>query len=64
MLDYDFQEKRREFEDVELYSEELSNYNASSYVMPLHEFIYQPIVIDILHNGATFQVIYGIKCAH
>eukprot|EP00250_Pteridium_aquilinum_P016142 c22961_g1_i2 orf=838-2220(-) len=33
-----------------------SNYDASSYVMPLHEFIHQPMVVDILHNGATFQV--------
>ncbi|MCO5577704.1 hypothetical protein L7F22_031536 [Adiantum nelumboides] len=33
-----------------------SNYDASSFVMPLHEFIHQPMVVDILHNGATFQV--------
>ncbi|KAI5073307.1 hypothetical protein GOP47_0011320 [Adiantum capillus-veneris] len=33
-----------------------SNYDASSFVMPLHEFIHQPMVVDIVHNGATFQV--------
>lgn len=25
--------------------------------MPLHEFIDDPVVHDIVHNGATFQVI-------
>lgn len=33
-----------------------SNYDASAFVMPLHEFIRQPMVVDILHNGATFQI--------
>lgn len=33
-----------------------SNYDASSFVMPLHKFIHEPMVIDVLHNGATFQV--------
>jgi hypothetical protein len=53
------QEKSREFEGIRADSEEFSNYNASDYVMPLHEFIYQPVVIDILHNGGTFQVSFG-----
>lgn len=35
---------------------DIATYNASAYVMPLHEFIYQPIVTDLVHNGATFQV--------
>eukprot|EP00249_Psilotum_nudum_P024961 c29333_g1_i5 orf=454-1470(-) len=31
-------------------------YDVPSVVMPLHEFIHQPIVADLVHNGATFQV--------
>lgn len=33
-----------------------SNYDAGSFVMPLHEFIHKPLVVDVVHNGATFQV--------
>lgn len=31
-------------------------YNMEEIVMPLHEYIYDPIARDIVHNGATFQV--------
>nr|GMD27434.1 protein-tyrosine sulfotransferase isoform X1 [Ipomoea batatas] len=31
-------------------------YNVEEMVMPLHEFINDPIVLDLVHNGATFQV--------
>ncbi|XP_048325003.2 protein-tyrosine sulfotransferase isoform X2 [Ziziphus jujuba] len=31
-------------------------YNMEEIVMPLHEYIYDPISLDIVHNGATFQV--------
>eukprot|EP00249_Psilotum_nudum_P024960 c29333_g1_i4 orf=454-2049(-) len=31
-------------------------YDFPSTVIPLHEFIHQPIVADLVHNGATFQV--------
>ncbi|KAF3454987.1 hypothetical protein FNV43_RR05435 [Rhamnella rubrinervis] len=31
-------------------------YNMEEMVMPLHEYIYDPIARDIVHNGATFQV--------
>lgn len=31
-------------------------YNMEEIVMPLHEYIYDPIALDIVHNGATFQV--------
>ncbi|XP_068663444.1 protein-tyrosine sulfotransferase-like [Aristolochia californica] len=32
------------------------SYNMEDIVMPLHEFINDPIAHDIIHNGATFQV--------
>lgn len=28
--------------------------------MPLHEFIDEPIAHEIIHNGATFQVILNL----
>ncbi|KAK1398426.1 Sulfotransferase [Heracleum sosnowskyi] len=31
-------------------------YNAEDFVMPLIEYIHHPIALDIIHNGATFQV--------
>ncbi|GAB2285112.1 hypothetical protein Dimus_019566 [Dionaea muscipula] len=31
-------------------------YNMRGMAMPLHEFIYDPLVLDIVHNGATFQI--------
>lgn len=36
----------------------LSNqsYNMKDIVMPLLEYIHNPIAQDIIHNGATFQV--------
>lgn len=38
-------------------TEEFSNpYDMEDMVMPLHEFINDPIAHDIIHNGATFQV--------
>lgn len=39
-------------------------YNVEEIAMPLHEFINDPIVWDLVHNGATFQVLdctlYGL----
>lgn len=32
-------------------------YNMEEVVMPLHEYIYDPVACDIVHNGATFQVL-------
>lgn len=32
------------------------SYDMESVVMPLHEYINDPIAKDIIHNGATFQV--------
>ncbi|PWA99758.1 heparan sulfate 6-sulfotransferase/Protein-tyrosine sulfotransferase [Artemisia annua] len=32
------------------------SYNMKEIVMPLHEFINHPVALDIIHNGATFQV--------
>lgn len=32
------------------------SYNMEDVVMPLHVYIHDPIAIDIIHNGATFQV--------
>ncbi|XP_059659432.1 protein-tyrosine sulfotransferase [Cornus florida] len=32
------------------------SYNMEDIVMPLHEYINDPIARDIIHNGATFQV--------
>ncbi|KAG8655239.1 protein-tyrosine sulfotransferase isoform X4 [Manihot esculenta] len=31
-------------------------YNMEEIVMPLHEYIMDPVAYDIVHNGATFQV--------
>ncbi|KAH7447589.1 hypothetical protein KP509_01G112900 [Ceratopteris richardii] len=49
-------ERRRLSEEAEILPLGFSNYDASPFVMPLHEFIRQPMVMDIIHNGATFQV--------
>ncbi|GAB4859227.1 hypothetical protein Ancab_010687 [Ancistrocladus abbreviatus] len=32
------------------------SYNVDDIAMPLHEYINSPIALDIIHNGATFQV--------
>lgn len=32
------------------------SYHMEEVVMPLHEFINHPVAMDIVHNGATFQV--------
>ncbi|KAI3748240.1 hypothetical protein L6452_11197 [Arctium lappa] len=32
------------------------SYNMEEIVVPLHEFINDPVALDIVHNGATFQV--------
>lgn len=32
-------------------------YNMEEMAMPLHEYINDPIARDIVHNGATFQVL-------
>lgn len=34
------------------------SYNVKDVVMPLEEYINKPIAWDIIHNGATFQVIF------
>nr|XP_043632832.1 protein-tyrosine sulfotransferase isoform X2 [Erigeron canadensis] len=31
-------------------------YNVEEVVLPLHEFINHPVAMDIVHNGATFQI--------
>lgn len=36
-------------------------YDTKEMVMPLHEYINNPIARDIIHNGATFQVLPGFK---
>ncbi|XP_022847397.1 protein-tyrosine sulfotransferase-like isoform X2 [Olea europaea var. sylvestris] len=33
-----------------------NSYDMEDILMPLHEFINEPIVRDIVHNGATFQI--------
>lgn len=40
-----------------LYSRSNDSYNMEDTVMPLHEYINDPIARDIIHNGATFQVL-------
>ncbi|XP_024983323.1 protein-tyrosine sulfotransferase-like isoform X2 [Cynara cardunculus var. scolymus] len=32
------------------------SYNMEEIVMPLHEYIHHPVALDLVHNGATFQV--------
>ncbi|KAH9700582.1 protein-tyrosine sulfotransferase [Citrus sinensis] len=32
------------------------SYNVEEMAMPLHQFINEPVVLDTVHNGATFQV--------
>lgn len=33
-------------------------YDMEDIVMPLHEYINHPVTRDIVHNGATFQVLH------
>ncbi|KAL5990628.1 hypothetical protein ACLOJK_011531 [Asimina triloba] len=48
---------RRAFE-----SEKIRNpYDLKDIAMPLHEFIHDPIAHDIIHNGATFQGLFGLR---
>ncbi|GLJ53129.1 hypothetical protein SUGI_1132210 [Cryptomeria japonica] len=35
---------------------DVDSYDFPAMVMPLHEYIHQPIAYDIIHNGGTFQV--------
>lgn len=32
------------------------SYDMEEIVMPLHEYVNHPVAMDIVHNGATFQV--------
>lgn len=32
------------------------SYDMEDMAMPLHQYIIDPIALDIVHNGATFQV--------
>ncbi|KAF8395232.1 hypothetical protein HHK36_019174 [Tetracentron sinense] len=45
--------KRGSVSDIK---ERNDSYNMEAIVMPLHEFINDPVAHDIIHNGATFQV--------
>ncbi|KMT02046.1 hypothetical protein BVRB_9g207780 isoform A [Beta vulgaris subsp. vulgaris] len=36
--------------------ESKDSYNMEDFAMPLHQYINDPIALDIVHNGATFQV--------
>ncbi|CAI9761520.1 unnamed protein product [Fraxinus pennsylvanica] len=40
----------------QLYTITNNSYNMEEILMPLHEYINEPIVQDIVHNGATFQI--------
>lgn len=33
------------------------SYDMENFAMPLHEYITHPVAADIIHNGATFQVL-------
>lgn len=33
-------------------------YDMEDIAMPLHEYINEPVTRDIVHNGATFQVLH------
>ena len=33
------------------------SYDMDDFAMPLHEYINHPVAEDIVHNGATFQVL-------
>ncbi|KAG5515503.1 hypothetical protein RHGRI_036521 [Rhododendron griersonianum] len=48
---------RRDARELQgLYSRSNDSYNMEDTVMPLHEYINDPIARDIIHNGATFQI--------
>ncbi|KAK3023121.1 hypothetical protein RJ639_042710 [Escallonia herrerae] len=38
------------------YSKSNDSYDMEDFVMPLHQYINDPIARDVIHNGATFQV--------
>ncbi|KAF6167852.1 hypothetical protein GIB67_027630 [Kingdonia uniflora] len=53
---------RRDARKHGVFEDESSDlYNMANFVMPLHEFVNDPIAHDIIHNGATFQCNL-IKC--
>jgi protein-tyrosine sulfotransferase len=37
-------------------SKKVNAYDVQDMVMPLHQYINDPIAHEIIHNGATFQV--------
>jgi len=37
-------------------SKKVNAYDVEDMVMPLHEYINDPVAHEIIHNGATFQV--------
>lgn len=37
--------------------EKNDSYDMEDFAMPLHKFINHPVAGDIVHNGATFQVL-------
>ncbi|KAK6926785.1 hypothetical protein RJ641_008504, partial [Dillenia turbinata] len=49
---------RREARKIGISNYQRSNnsYDMADFVMPLHEYINDPVARDIIHNGATFQV--------
>jgi len=42
--------------DKEHSSKKINAYDVEDMVMPLHEYINDPVAHEIIHNGATFQV--------
>lgn len=38
-------------------------YDMEDFAMPLEEYIKHPVAWDIVHNGATFQVLPHVQCA-
>lgn len=38
-------------------NESNDSYDMEDFAMPLQEYINDPVAVDVVHNGATFQVL-------
>lgn len=57
----DFKRDARKVKDVVIIEDD-NPYDMEEMLMPLHKYLNTPTAHDIIHNGATFQVLFLVVC--
>lgn len=61
MIDIDFNQQREaRYSRGTNIIEKNDSYDMEDFAMPLREYINHPVAGDIVHNGATFQVLQHV----